>query len=105
MTLPLYSTGTQSKAECKFDNGIEAISAPEERKCTCAEERESWSYMFIHHRKVDMVSRILEKKHFPVFVHKSVVCKRDDKSPQKVKDKLFRVCFSCKAMRRRYKNF
>ena len=81
--MPLYSTGTQSKAECKFDNGIEAISTPEERKCTCAEERESWSYMFIHHRKVDMVSRILEKKHFPVFVHKSVVCKRDDKSPQK----------------------
>ena len=78
MTMPLYSSGAQSKAECKFDNGIEVISAPEEKVCAYAEEREPWSYMFIHHRKVDMVSRILEKKNYTVFVHRSVVEKREE---------------------------
>lgn len=81
--MPLYSSGTQSKAKGKFDNGVEAVSAPEEKNCTYAEEREPWSYMFIHHRKVDMVSRILEKKNYPVFVHKSIVETREENSLQR----------------------
>ena len=81
--MPLYSSGAQSKAKGKFDNGVEAVSAPEEKNCTYAEERESWSYMFIHHRKVDMVSRILEKKNYPVFVHKSIVETREENSLQR----------------------
>ena len=81
--MPLYSSGAQSKAKGKFDNGVEAVSAPEEKNCTYAEEREPWSYMFIHHRKVDMVSRILEKKNYPVFVHKSIVETREENSLQR----------------------
>ena len=81
--MPLYSSGAQSKAKGKFDNGVEAVSAPEEKNCTYVEEREPWSYMFIHHRKVDLVSRILEKKNYPVFVHKSIVETREENSLQR----------------------
>ena len=39
----------------------------------------SWCYVFIHHSKVELVSKTLEKEHYPVFVHESIAYNRGNK--------------------------
>lgn len=62
-----------------MDNGSERFSEPEVKKCAVANDTASWCYLFVHHCKVETVSKRLEKDGFTVFVHKSVVYKREKK--------------------------
>lgn len=41
-----------------------------------------WCYLFIHHTKVESVSRKI-KENFPIFIHKSIVYKRENKRIRK----------------------
>lgn len=77
--MSLYSIGTQTNARRgKQNNGSGIVSRPEVAVCSDTEKVTSWCYLFIHHSKVDTVSKILEKQ-FPVFIHKSIVYKRENK--------------------------
>lgn len=78
--MPLDSTGTQSNAvESNLENGPEIISSPEVRKCTEIKEVTSWCYLFVHHTKVEYVSKELAENHFHFFIHKTIVYKRENK--------------------------
>lgn len=81
--MPLYSPETQTNPGGETKNGAEMFFGLEGEKCTEANTITSWCYLFVHHRKVDMVSDILQKKHYPVFVHRSVVYKRESKRIKK----------------------
>lgn len=83
--MPLYSTRTHSNAGVgKIGSGSEFVSDPEVKKCAGAKvDTSSWCYLFIHHNKVEAVSKRLEQKHYPVFVHKSIVYKRENKRIKK----------------------
>lgn len=81
--MPLYSTGTQTNARGKMENGSEMVSDPEVKEYTETRDVTSWCYLFIHHNKVDMVSRMLKREQYPVFVHKSIVYKRENKRIKK----------------------
>lgn len=76
--MPLYSTGTQVKAGDKMGNGSGMISEPEVAVCPEREKTTLWCYLFIHHSRVDAVCKVMEKQ-FPVFIHKSVLYRREDK--------------------------
>lgn len=81
--MPLYSTGTQTNAGVgKQDNGLEHVSNPEVKECTEIRQTTSWCYLFIHRAKVEAVSRKLEEK-YQVFIHKSIVYKRENKRIRK----------------------
>lgn len=81
--MPLYSTGTQTKAGVgKLDNGSKLVLDPEVKICADIRETTTWCYLFIHHTKVDSVSRKLEEK-YRVFIHKSIVYKRENKRIRK----------------------
>lgn len=79
--MPLYSTGTQTNARGETKNAAEMVSGTEGEK-VYGNKVTSWCYLFVHHRKVDMVSDILQKN-YPVFVHKSIVYKRENKHIKK----------------------
>lgn len=80
--MPLDSTGTQANIHGDMGNGTEAMAVSED-KCMQAEGVPlSWSYLFVHHAKMDVVCRKLQER-FPVFVHKSIVCKREGKRVRK----------------------
>lgn len=77
--MPLDSTESQIKAWGKMDNESGMISDPEVKECTEVKDMDTWCYLFIHHSKVDTVSKRLEKEHFPVFVHRSIVYRRENR--------------------------
>lgn len=77
--MTLDSTESQIKARGKMDNELGMIPDPEVEECTEVKDGDSWCYLFIHHSKVDMVSKRLEKEHFPVFVHRSIVYRRENR--------------------------
>lgn len=77
--MTLDSTESQIKARGKMDNELGMIPNPEVEECTEVKDGDSWCYLFIHHSKVDMVSKRLEKEHFPVFVHRSIVYRRENR--------------------------
>lgn len=77
--MPLYSTETQINARGKMENGSRMISDPEVKECTGEKDMTSWCYLFAHHSKVDTISKRLEEERFPVFVHKSIVYRRENK--------------------------
>lgn len=62
-----------------MDNESGMVSDPEVKVCTEVKDVAPWCYLFVHHSKVDMVSKRLEKEHFPVFVHRSIVYRRENK--------------------------
>lgn len=62
-----------------MENGSGMISDPEVKEYTEAKEMASWCYLFVHHSKVETVCKRLEKERYPVFVHRSVVYKRENK--------------------------
>lgn len=77
--MPLYSTGTQTNAGVgKPYNGREPVSGPEVAICARTEEAASWCYLFIHHARVDAVCKVL-KRRYPVFIHKHIVYRRENK--------------------------
>lgn len=75
--MPLYSTEAQTKAWGKKENGSDMISDLDIKVCAESKNVKSWCYMFVHYRKVDMVRSTLEKKKYPVFIHKSIIYKRE----------------------------
>lgn len=77
--MPLYSTEAQTDAMGKEKNVAESISVMEGELQPMAKEVTSWSYLFVHHRKVELVSEILQKRHYTVFIHKSKVYRRENK--------------------------
>lgn len=77
--MPLYSTATQTNARGKMENGSDLISDPEVEFFVKVRQVTSWCYLFIHHSKADLVSRTLEKAQYSVFIHKSIVYKRENK--------------------------
>ena len=78
--MSLYSTETQPNAMGgKAENGPETISDPEVKKYTGNKEITSWCYLFIHHAKVETVSKKLQTEQYRIFVHKSIVYKRGNK--------------------------
>lgn len=81
--MTLYSTGTQIKARGKIENESERIFDSEVEECPKGKEETSWCYLFIHHTKVETVSRILKKNQYHIFVHKSVIYKKEDKRIKK----------------------
>lgn len=81
--MPLYSTETQVNAKVgKQNNGQGVIPKPEVEICANTKEAVPWHYLFIHHAKVDGLCRSLEH-HFPVFIHKSIVYRRENKKIRK----------------------
>lgn len=62
-----------------MDNESGMISDPEVKECTEVKDVASWCYLFVHHSKVDMVRKRLEKEHFHVFVHRSIVYRRENR--------------------------
>ena len=79
-----YSTETQPNAMGgKAENGPETISDPEVKKYTGNKEITSWCYLFIHHAKVETVSKKLQTEQYRIFVHKSIVYKRGNKRIKK----------------------
>lgn len=46
------------------------------------QESNRWCYLFVHHKKIDIVREKL-KFHFPTFVHKSIIYKRENKQIKK----------------------
>lgn len=81
--MTLYSIGTQTNARGKNENGPKRIFDPEVEICARTKEETSWCYLFIHHTKVDTVSKILQKRKYRVFVHKSIVYRRENKKIRK----------------------
>lgn len=81
--MPLYSTEAQNYALGKRRNEAETISGAEGEICAETEKPLSWCYMFVHHMKVETVKGILQKRHYTVFVHKSIVYKRENKHIKK----------------------
>lgn len=61
----------------KWENGSEPISYPEVEDCTGVGGAASWCYLFIHHTRVETVSKRLEGR-YRVFIHKSIVYKREN---------------------------
>lgn len=75
--MPLYSTETHANAiEGKTDNGplcgseVEVLS-PNDLNCP-------WCYLFVHHAKVDKISKVLNEK-FNIFIHTHIIYKREKK--------------------------
>ena len=69
--MSLYSTETQPNAMGgKAENGPETISDPKVKKYTGNKEITSWCYLFIHHAKVETVSKKLQTEQYRIFVHK-----------------------------------
>lgn len=78
--MSLYSIGTQINAMGKMENGPEMISDSEVKERTGEKEKmTSWCYLFVHHSKVDTISKRLKKERFPVFIHKNIVYRRENK--------------------------
>lgn len=56
------------------DSEPDEKTGPEVGKCT------DWHYIFIHHRKVQIIKDIIEKDgNFPVFIHKTVIYSMEKK--------------------------
>lgn len=81
--MTLYSIGTQTNARGKTENGLKGIFDPEVKICARTKEETAWCYLFIHHTKVDTVRKMLEKRQYRVFVHKSIVYRRENKKIRK----------------------
>lgn len=81
--MPLYSTGIQTNAnESELYTGSEVISDPEVKTCSKSKEETGWSYLFIHHAKVEYVSKKLEER-FRIFIHRTIIYKREKKKIKK----------------------
>lgn len=75
--MPLYSTGTQANAiEGKTDN--EPLCGSEVKNLPQWGSGCSWCYLFVHHAKVDKVSKVLNEK-FNVFIHTHIIYRREKK--------------------------
>lgn len=75
--MTLDSTGTSANAvDSKPDNEPTTIG-PEVRNCPDVKEDLCWSYLFIHHAKVDKIEERL-KKDFRTFVHTTIIYKREN---------------------------
>lgn len=81
--MPLYSTEAQTNARGRTEDEAEIFPVSEVKVYSENIKTTSWCYLFIHHNKVELVSRILERKHYPVFVHKSIAYKREKKRVRK----------------------
>lgn len=80
-TKSLDSTGTLTDAtEGNHENGSNTPIDPEVEMWS--EANDNWSYLFIHHTKVPLVNKVLQK-HFVTFIHKTVVFRREDKRIRK----------------------
>lgn len=82
--MPLYSTDIQSKATGQHydaDNNKESA----EREVLLDSGVTSWCYLFVHHAKLNLIERLLNKK-FKTFIHKTTVYKKERKQVRK-KDK------------------
>ncbi len=74
--MPLYSSDTLSFAHGgTTHDGANREFAPDVQTRACAQEDQSWCYLFVHHMKADAVCEKL-LAHFPVFVHRNKVHKR-----------------------------
>ena len=75
--MPLYSTETQANAiESKTDN--EPLCGSEVKNLPQWNPDCSWCYLFVHHAKVNKVSKVLNEK-FSVFIHTHIIYKREKK--------------------------
>lgn len=73
--MPLYSTETQANAiESKTDN--EPLCGSEVKNLPQWNPDCSWCYLFVHHAKVNKVSKVLNEK-FSVFIHTHIIYKRE----------------------------
>lgn len=73
--MPLYSTDIQSKATGQHydaDNNKESA----EREVLLDSGVTSWCYLFVHHAKLNLTERLLNKK-FKTFIHKTTVYKKN----------------------------
>lgn len=82
--MPLYSTEAQTNARGKQWNVADTTSGTEREICTTTTQTTSWCYLFVHHRQVDIVRAQLQRRRYPVFVHKSIVYKRENKHITKI---------------------
>lgn len=77
--MSLYSTEAQVKAGGKTENESEMVSDPEVKECTGAKGFTAWCYLFVHHSKVETISKRLEKERYRIFVHRSIVYRRENR--------------------------
>jgi len=82
--MPLYSTEAQTNARGKQGNVADTTSGTKGEICTATTQTSSWCYLFVHHRQVDIVRAQLQRRRYPVFVHKSIVYKRENKHITKI---------------------
>ena len=81
VTMSLDSTGTFTNAKGgKHENGSNAEIDPEVG--VLSEAGDDWSYLFIHHTKVSLVDKVLQKR-FITFIHKTIVFRRESKHIRK----------------------
>lgn len=75
--MPLYSTDIQSKAtgQC-YDADNSKESAEGEMLPDCGVT--SWCYLFVHHARLNLINRLLNKK-FKTFIHKTTIYKKSAK--------------------------
>lgn len=84
--MPLYSTEAQTDAKGQGEDvattivGAKGRLYPEPNRPATT----TWCYMFVHHRKVEIVRGLLQQRHHPVFVHMSIVYRRQDKHIRKI---------------------
>lgn len=75
--MPLYSTETHANAiGNKTDN--EPLYGSEVENLSQNNSNSSWYYLFVHHAKVDKISKVLNEE-FNVFIHTHIIYKREKK--------------------------
>lgn len=81
-SMPLYSSETPANAtKGKLEYEPKANSGSEEKSYPVAQAEPTWSYLFVHYRRTEVVQKELEKE-FQVFVHTSLRYRKGDKRKQ-----------------------
>lgn len=81
--MPLYSPVTQAKANGgENDSEPDTHSDPEVEVVPPSNSKDTWSYLFLHHKKLDIVNERI-KPHFNTFIHKQTVYVRHNNKVHK----------------------
>lgn len=75
--MPLYSTETHANA-IGGKTDTEPLYSSEVKNLSQNNPNISWCYLFVHHAKVDKISKVLNKE-FNVFIHTHIIYKREKK--------------------------
>ena len=75
--MPLYSTETHANV-IGGKTDTEPLYGSEVKNLSQNNPNISWCYLFVHHAKVDKISKVLNEE-FNVFIHTHIIYKREKK--------------------------